>query len=98
MCILQRHRALASTLSFISVDDDGAVKYWVPGRTEAWDVDCAAGRKAAVELITYIKESQDQRIMALVTSAIAAEEKLAEGVEVGFFTALSQFAVRGLFG
>lgn len=93
-----RHRTITSTLDFVRIDNNETVNYWSPVRTNAWDVDCAAGRKAAIALTQYIHGSSDLMILPAVLAAIVAADKLGEGVEVGFFTALSELAVRGLYG
>lgn len=93
-----RHRTIMAALSFVRIDNNEAVNYWSPVRTNAWDVDCAAGRKAAIALTQYIHSSSDLRILPSVLAAIAAADKLEEGVEVGFFTAFGELLVRGLYG
>lgn len=94
----ERHRAISSTLNFIKVGEKEAINYWSPVRTNAWDVDCATGRKAAIALTQYIHSSSDLRILPSILAAIVAADKLEEGVEVGFFTALAELTVRGLYG
>ena len=92
----ERHRALAGKMAFISLDEDGKAVYWSPPRSGEWDKDCETGRNSAVALTEYLHKSHDIHIMMPIMSAIGAAGMSEAGVEVGFFSALSELCVRGL--
>lgn len=89
---------ITAALNFVKVEDNGAICYWEPDRSGEWDEDCATGRKAAADLVSYIKRSNNPHILRLVLADMFRDGRKGDGVEVGFMSASSAMMVRGLFG
>ncbi len=77
-------------LGFTSRDAEGRISLWDPTNIEGdYDAQCHAGRKLAAEAISYIRESANATLLAGVARAIAERGDFG-GIEVGFFTAVSE--------
>lgn len=77
-------------LSFTSPRENGAINLWSPAAIGGdYEAQCRAGREFAAEAIEHIRDSGNVPALVGIARAIA-ESGTFGGVEVGFFTAVSE--------
>lgn len=81
-------------LGFTSRRENGSVNLWDPAPVGGdYEAQCRAGREFAAEAIEHIRDSGNVPVLAGIARAIA-ESGTFGGVEVGFFTAVSDQLAR----
>jgi len=81
-------------LGFTSRHGDGRINLWSPAAVGGdYEAQCRAGREFAAEAIEHIRDSGNVPALAGIARAIA-ESGTFGGVEVGFFTAVSEQLAR----
>ena len=89
-------RAALAALPFVKYDDaTGALDLWAPDRNGDYGSDCQAGRAFAQAAIEHMVSTAAPILLGNIVKQII-ERAQYDGVEVGFFTEISQAAMRGL--
>ncbi len=76
-------------LCFIATQPGGGATMWSPPSVEGdWAAQCEVGRDLGQQAVDYIRQSDDAAILPSVVRAMV-ERGSFDGVEVGFFAAIS---------
>ena len=70
-------------LSFMGRTADGARSFWLPKKSGDYVIDCATGRKAAIELCDYMLANDNPVLLGSVMRDMVAGGEFG-GVEAGF--------------